>query len=434
MSPLSAPVLAGSTAALCFCSILLMPCALGGLGLINAGLGRSRNVAHSLLSTICITASAALTYFAVGFAWQGYLGRQSHIWVVHGKPWSWIGSERFLLRGLDFDSSSYSLAVMFGMFAVGLAAVIPLGAAAERWRLSASCVSTALFAGVTYPLFAHWVWGGGWLAQVGTNYRLGRGFVDSGGAGSIHSVGGLTALGIAWILGARHGKYQSNGMPVAMPAHNAPFVLLGCILAWVGFLGLDCAGSVLFLGTEASRGTLVVINVTLAAASAVLSGVCITRLRFGKADASLCANAWVAGLAASAGGCAVIRPAGAVVIGVVAGLLVMFSVEWLELRFKLDDPGGAISVHGLGGLWGVLAAGLFAQSSPMANGQDQWLAQVVGIAALLGFVLPAAYGLNWLLNKVIPQRVGLQAERQGLDLDELGTGAYPEFMIHNEEY
>jgi Amt family ammonium transporter len=374
-----------------------------------------------------------LTYFAIGFAWQGYLGSPSQVWMIHGKPWRWIGSEHFLMRGVDFDNPPYSLAVMFGMFAIALAAVIPLGAAAERWRLSASCASTALLAGLTYPLFAHWIWGGGWLAQLGINYQMGRGFIDSGGASSIHSVGGLTALSIAWILGPRHGKYQSNGTPVAMPAHNASLVLSGCILAWAGFLGLDCAGSVLFLGMEASRA-LVVVNATLAAAAAVLSGVYMTRVRFGKADASLCANAWVAGLVASAGGCAVVRPAGAVVTGVIAGVLVVFSVELLELHFRVDDPGGAISVHGVGGLWGVLAAGLFAQSSRISSSQEQWLAQLVGIATLLGFVLPAAYGLNWLLNKVIPQRAGLQAERQGLDLDELGTGGYPEFMIHNDEY
>jgi Amt family ammonium transporter len=353
--------------------------------------------------------------------------------MLHGKPWSWIGAEQFFMRGIEFDNSPYSLAVMFGMFAVGLAAVIPLGAAAERWRLAASCTSTVLLSGLIYPLFAHWSWGGGWLAQLGVNCQLGRGFIDSGGAGSIHSVGGLTALSIAWILGPRHGKYQSNGMPVAMPAHNGSFVLFGCILAWAGFIGLDCAGAILF-GTEANRGTLVVINATLAAAAAVLSGVYMTRVRFGKTDASLCANAWIAGLAASAGGCAVVRPAGAVITGAIAGVLVVLSVELLELRCKVDDPGGAISVHGVGGLWGVLAAGLFAQSSRTANGQDQWLAQLVGIATLLGFALPMAYGLNWLLNKAIPQRARLQAERQGLDLDELGTGAYPEFMIHNEEY
>jgi Amt family ammonium transporter len=434
VSALSAPVLSDAALAVCFCCILLIPCALGGLGLINAGLGRSRNVAHSMLGAISVTASAALTYFTIGYAWQGYLGRQSHVWLIRGKPWSWIGSERFLLRGIEFDNSPYALAVMFGMFAVCLAAMIPLGAATERWRLFASCASTAVLAGLTYPLFAHWTWGGGWLAQLGINYGLGRGFIDSGGAASIQSVGGLTALSISWILGPRHGKYQSNGIPVAMPAHNAPLVLFGCFLVWVGFLGLDCSGSILFVNTEATRGTLVVVNATLAATSAVLAGMFITHVRFGKTDASLCANAWVAGLAASAGGCAVVLPAGAVVIGIVAGALVVSSVEWLELHFKVDDPGGAISVHGLGGLWGVLAVGLFAQSPRPANGGDQWLAQVVGIATLLGFVLPVTYGLNWLLNKLIFQRVALQAERQGLDLYELGTGAYPDFMTHNEEY
>jgi Amt family ammonium transporter len=202
----------------------------------------------------------------------------------------------------------------------------------------------------------------------------------------------------------------------------------------VGYLALDCAGAILFNHVQAGRAIPIAINATLAGASALLAASGITQARFGKVDASLCANAWVAGLAGSAAGCAVIRPAGAVLVGLIGGALVVLSVEWLELHFKVDDPGGAISVHGLGGLWGILAVGLFAPDSGTHKDEDQWLAQVVGIATLVGFVLPVAYGSNWLLNKVLPQRVSPEGERQGLDLYELGTGAYPDFMTHNDEY
>ena len=153
----------------------------------------------------------------------------------------------------------------------------------------------------------------------------------------------------------------------------------------------------------------------------------ITRIRFGKPDASLCANGWVGGLVASSAACAVSGPGAAVVIGMIAGILVVFSVEWLELHLKLDDPGGTVSVHGLAGLWGVLAVGLFGQY------EHRWSAQLAGIAALIGFVFPLTYGLNWLLDRFRPQRVSPEGEQQGLDLYELGAGAYPDFMSSNED-
>jgi len=214
-----------------------------------------------------------------------------------------------------------------------------------------------------------------------------------------------------------------------LPGHNAVFVLLGCFLAWLGWLGLNGAGAILFTGVEASRAVLIAVNTTLAAGSAALSVAAITRARFGKTDASLCANGWVAGLVAVSAGCAVVRPAAGVIIGLIAGGLVVYSVEWLELRLGVDDPGGFVSVHAVAGLWGLLAAGLLAAVAPVL-----WLMQVVGIATLLGCILPLTYGLNWLLNRLSPQRVAVEGERQGLDLYELGAGAYPDFMTHNEDF
>jgi len=425
------------TAAVCAVCILLVPLAAAGLALINTGLGRSRNAAHAMMSSLCVLAVAAAAYFICGFSWQGFPGRAAYAIEAGGKMWNWIGADPLFLRGVDFGGSSASsgasLAALLGMFSAGLAVLIPLGSGAERWRLGSSCASAAILAGWTYPLFAHWVWGGGWLAELGVNFGLGRGFADVGGAGSIHAVGGLAALAIAWILRPRRGKFAQEGMPTAIPGHNAVFVLFGCLLALIGFLCLNTAGAILYVGVGVGRVPLVAINTMLSASSATLASALITRTRFGKPDASLSANGWVGGLVASSAVCAFVIPAAAVLIGLVAGALVTISVEWLELHLHIDDPGGAISVHGLAGIWGLLALGFF-DHLPGSSGSHQWLAQLAGVATLLGFVLPLTYALNWLLNRISPQRAGLDGERQGMDLHELGANAYPELVTHQEDF
>ena len=431
--PARALVVPGTAAILCLMLIFLVPFAAAGLALINTGLGRSRSAAHSMISSLCVVSVAALVYFVCGFAWQGFIGGAAHALTIGGKSWNWIAAEPFFLRHLALDGSPPSLAALLGMVSVGLAALIPLGGGADRWRLGAACASTALLAGWTYPLLAHWVWGGGWLSQLGANYGLGQGFMDTGGASTIQAVGGLTALAIAWILGARRGKYTSDGMPSAIPGHNSIFVLFGCALTLVGWLGLNSAGAILFNGAEPGAAALVAVNTTLSAAAAALMAAVVTRARFGKPDASLTANGWVGGLAASSAACLFVRPAAAAAIGLAAGILVVFSVEWLELRLSVDDPCGAISAHAVGGLWGILSAGFLARVPAGANPR-QWLAQLVGVATLIGFVLPLTYGLNWLLNRFYPQRVSAEGERQGMDLYELGAGAYPEFMTHSDEF
>jgi ammonium transporter, Amt family len=419
----------------CLFFIFLTPLAATGLALINTGLGRSHSAAHMMMASLSALAIAALVYFAFGFGWEGFLGGPAHSLTLSGKEWNWIAAEPFFFRKLSQDGSPAFLAALLQVFCVGLAAMIPLGSGADRWRLRASGISTALLAGWTYPLFAHWVWGGGWLAQLGVNCGLGHGFLDVGGAGTIHVVGGLTALSITWILGPRRGKYSADGMAPAIPGHNAVLILFGCLLALVGWLGLNSAGAILFVGGTTSGSGLIAMNTMLSAAAAALTAALITKIRFGKPDASLTANGWVAGLVASSAPCAFVVPAEAVVIGSIAGVVVTFSIEWLELKLEVDDPGGAISVHAIGGIWGLLAAGLFARFQGEAAGASgQWLAQVVGVATLLGFVLPLTYVLNWLCNRIYPYRVSLEGERQGLDLHELGAGAYPEFITHTEDF
>lgn len=430
--------------AIALASISLIPFALAGLALLNAGLMRSRNAAHVMMSSLCVIGVAAAAYLVCGFSWQGFIGGPGYALQLGGKPWDWIAAQPLFWRGLDWSGSPASLVAWMQMLSVALAAMIPLGAAAERWRLGAICASSALLAGFLYPIFAHWVWGGGWLAALGANYGIGNGFVDAGGSSTIQMTGGLTALVVVWLLGPRRGKYTNEGMPTAVPGHNAVFVLFGCLLLWVGWLGLNTASAILFSGVDPRRAPLIAVNTTLGAGAAALATVVVTRVRFGRPDASLSANGWVAGLAAGSGACAFVPPAAAIVIGLVAGILIPLAIENLELRLGMDDPGGAISVHAIGGLWGVIAVGMFARfparllnttevlANPAVSGQ--WIAQLIGVAALIGLVLPATYAVNWVLNRFVPHRIAAEGERQGLDLYELGAGAYPEFMTHTDEF
>jgi ammonium transporter, Amt family len=412
--------------ALCMVCIFLVPLAAAGLALVNAGFGRGRSAAHSLLSALCVFAVAVLVYLLVGFSIQGYAGGPARLLAFGGRSWNLLGSASLLMRGAVFNNPTLALVACLQLFSVGIAAIIPLGAGSDRWRLRASCASTALLAGITYPVFAHWVWGGGWLAQLGGLAACGTGAIDAGGAAVIHAVGGLTALSITWILGPRQGKYGDMGL--AIPGHNMPFVLFGCLLTLMGWTGLDSAAAMLFAGAPVASVPLIAVNNLAAASVALLAALVVTRLRYGKPDASIAANGFVIGLVAISAACSLVSPSIAAAIGLVAGLAVPFSVEWLD-RLGCDDPSGSISVHAMGGLWGVLAAGLFVHPRP-----GQWLAQVAMIAALLGFVLPLSYGLNWLLDRFYPQRIGKIGELQGLDMSELGAGAYPELAQASRDY
>ena len=419
----SAPAPSEAGTVLVLACLMLVPLAIAGIALINTGLGRSRSASHAMLTSLCAVSVAAAAYFVCGFAIQGFPGGPAHTIAAAGKQWNWIAAQPLFLRGLALDASPACLILWLQLLSVALAALIPLGAGLDRWRLGAASASTALLAGLVYPLFAHWVWGGGWLAQIG--------FVDAAGSAPVQAVGGLTALAMAWILGPRRGKYSSEGgLPAAIPGHNAVLVLFACFLVWTGWLGLNGAGAMLFGGAPVGALVRVGLNTTLSAAMAGLAAAAITRVRFGRPDASLCANGWIGGLVASSAGCLFFDPAVAALAGLVAGALVVFTVEWLDIYGEIDDPTGSISVHAIGGIWGVLALGFFAP----AGSAVEPLAQIAGVATLLGFVLPFAYSLNWLLNRLSPQRVAPEGERQGLDLHELGAGAYPEFVIHREDF
>jgi len=431
MTPLApapvAPVLTETLFALTLALLFLAPLAIAGIALINTGLGRSRSAAQSLLGNLAILAVTAIVFVLIGAAFVGAPGAAGHCFQLAGKPWNWLGAGPLFLGGLGSAAPQAQLALLFEFLAVALAAMIPWGSGADRFRVTAGCATTAVLAAFVFPLLAHWIWGGGWLAQLGVNFGLGAGFLDGGGAATVHLLGGLSALAVIWIAGPRRGKFPREGLSTALPGHNAVYVLFGCLLALVGWLAWNVAGAVLFLHAPLAALPVTAVNTLLSASGAVTATFAVTRIRFGKPDASLCANGWLAGLVASSACAGLVTPVQALFVGVVAGIVTPLMVELLELALSIDDPSGAVTVHAVGGLWGLLAAGIFA---PLPG---QLVAQLVGIATLLGLVLPGVYLLFWLLNRFVPFRVDPDGERIGMDLHELGGGAYPDFVIHRDE-
>jgi Amt family ammonium transporter len=421
---------------LCLVCVMLMPLAAAGLGLIHQGLGRSRSAAHAMLATLCAVGISAIVFVLIGSSLAGVAGGAVHSFVAGRTHWDWLGAAPVFPSGLGLDTSdsgfSRALTLCLEMFAAGLAAMIPLSGGTDRWRLAPICIASAGLAGFAFPLFAHWVWGGGWLAQLGANFGV-PGFVDVGGAGVIQVVGGLMAVSVAWILGPRKGKFAADGMPAAIPGHNIVEVLFGCLLALVGWIGLDSAAAILFSGAGPQQVVWVVINAVLSASGGFLAALIITRTRYRKPDASLSANGWIAGLVAGSASCALVTPIVAIDIGVIAGVLSTYMIEVAELRLQVDDPGGAVSVHAGAGLWGLIAVGLFGHFQEGTRA-GHVLAQMVGIAALLGFMLPVIYVGNLLLNHFVRYRVDNDGDWQGMDIRELGAGAYPEFVVHADEF
>ena len=393
----TAPVLSEATFVLCLALLLLAPLAIAGVALINTGLGRCRSAAQGLLGNLAIVAVTAIVFALVGATLTGNLpGGAGHVLYLASKPWNWLGSDPFLLGGLGAAPPHSQLAILFEFLAVAMAALIPWGSGADRLRLTAGCAIAAVLAGVAFPFLAHWVWAGGWLAQLGVNFSLGAGFLDPGGAATVHVLGGLSALGVVWIAGARNGKFPKEGLSTALPGHNAVYVLFGCLLALVGWLAWNVAGAVLWLHAPLAALPVTAVNTLLSAAGSLAATFAVTRIRFGKPDASLCANGWLAGLVASSASAGLVTAGESLFVGMVAGIITPLLVELLELALSIDDPSGAITVHAVGGLWGLLATGIFASQ------QGQLVAQLVGIATLLGLVLPLAYLLSGCSTASLP--------------------------------
>lgn len=416
-------------AVLCIILIAMLPLTLAGLALLNTGLGRSRSAAQSLLGALVAVSVAGVVFCVLGFSFAGFQGMTSYSVMLGSARLDWIGATGLFFSGLHWDGSLPGYAAAFELFAVGMAAMIPWGAGADRWRLRAVGLASALIGGVLFPLCAHWIWGGGWLSSLGADFQIGSGFLDPGGAATVQAFGGLTALVVVWLIGPRSAKFAGSAVPRAIPGHHIIYVLFGCMLLLPGWLAFNLLGATIFAGTTPPMLLPVAMNTLFCAAMALLAAMFITRIRFGKPDASLCANGWVAGLVTSSAVAAYATPAEAMIAGALIGGALPWLVELLEVYGRIDDPSGAIVVHGVAGLWGLFALG-FVGSFP----SGQMLAQLIGIGTLLGVMLPMIYGCFWLLNKIFPFRTTPEGEQLGMDLHELGAGAYPEFVIYGDDF
>jgi Amt family ammonium transporter len=331
---------------------------------------------------------------------------------------------------------------LFQMVFMDTTATIPTGSMAERWSFKSFVIYALLVGAVIYPLYANWVWGGGWLSKLGSNFGLGHGHVDFAGSSVVHLTGGVLALVGAKMLGPRLGKFSKDGTPNAIPGHHIPMAVVGCFILAFGWFGFNTGSSL--SGTDLRIGVIAV-NTMLAGAAASFSAMLYMWLRYGKPDISMAANGLLAGLVAITAPCAFVTAPAAVLIGLIAGLLLCWGVFFVERTLKIDDPVGAVSVHGVNGAWGVFALGLFADGTygDALNGVEgsvtglfygdasQLAAQCIGILTNIIYVGLIAYVVFKLMDVAIGLRVDPEQEAEGLDQYEVAVIAYPDFNIRS---
>jgi Amt family ammonium transporter len=334
-----------------------------------------------------------------------------------------------------FFTPAVAATFFFQMVFMDTTCTIPTGALAERWRFASFILFSFVISTVIYPVYGNWVWGGGWLSTLGKNFGLGHGHVDFAGSSVVHLTGGVLALVAAKLLGPRHGKYGPNGEVNAVPGHNVPMVVCGTFVLAFGWFGFN-AGSTL-AGTD-TRLAVVAVNTMLASASGAFAACLFTWSRFGKPDVTMMCNGMLAGLVAITAPCAFVSSLSALMIGAIAGILVVAAALFVEHRLKIDDPVGAISVHGVNGAWGILALGLFADGTygDGLNGVagpvrglffgdgGQFVAEVVGIVANLAYVGIMGTLTFFAIGALVGNRASLEDEIGGLDLAEMGMEGY----------
>jgi ammonium transporter, Amt family len=422
-----------------------------GFALVETGFTRAKNVAHTMGMNFMVYAIGMLGYWICGYALQmggvgavaalGGTPALNHEFTVtlFGKTFGLFGMKGFFLSGDSYDVGVFTL-FLFQMVFMDTAATIPTGAMAERWKFSAFVVFGFFMAMVAYPLFANWVWGGGWLAQLGVNFGLGHGHVDFAGSSVVHMVGGMAALAGAIVIGPRIGKYTKDGEAVAIPGHHIPMAILGTFILAFGWFGFN-PGSTLAGGDL--RIAVVAVNTMLAGAAGALSAMIYVWRRYGKPDPSMMANGMLAGLVAITAPCAFVTSVSAVIIGLIAGVLVVMAAVFIERTLKIDDPVGAVAVHGVNGAWGVISLGLFADGvyGDGWNGVPgtvrglfygdarQFAAQCIGTITCAVFVFVLFYAFFKLVEVTMGNRVSAEAELEGLDVPEMGVLGYPDFVL-----
>ena len=422
-----------------------------GFACLETGFTRAKNAAHTMAMNLMVFVFGVLGYWVMGYALQmggvgagtlsGGTGLLNGEFTLHlfGKDFGFFGTNGFFLSGVTYDAAIITL-FLFQVVFMDTAATIPTGAMAERWTFKSFVIFGFFISMITYPLYANWVWGGGWLSQLGKNFGLGHGVLDFAGSSVVHMVGGVSALAGAIALGPRIGKYNSDGTPNAIPGHHIPMAVIGCLILFFGWFGFN-PGSTL-AGTDLRIGVIAV-NTMLASVAGSFSAMIYMWIFYGKPDLSMSANGLIAGLVAITAPCAFVNTVGAVIIGLVAGILCCMSIFFIERKLKVDDPVGAISVHGTCGAWGLIGLGLFADGTYgdglnnvpgtvkglFYGDASQFAAEICGVVVNFVFVFVLMFIFFKILDKIIPLRVSEEVELEGLDHNEVNVTAYPDFSI-----
>lgn len=427
-----------------------------GFAFVETGLCRAKNANHTMMMNFMVYSFGLFAYWVCGFAIQmggagpianlggAYPLNAEHTISLFGKTWGVFGTNGFFLSGAHYDVA-IMVVFLFQMVFMDTALTIVTGTAAERWKFAAFALASVFMGAILYPLFANWAWGAGWLSQLGVNFGLGHGYADFAGSGVVHSVGGLSALALAILIGPRLGKYNRDGSPNAIPGHDIVIVLAGCFILAFGWFGFNPGSTLAASGNGALRMGSVAVNTMLAGCTGSFGAMFYMWARYGKPDASMTGNGLLAGLVAITAPCGFVNPLSSAIIGLIGGVLVCLSVEFFDRVARIDDPVGAISVHCVNGLWGVIAVGLFADGRSNYGGSwngvpgavtglfygdpGQLVAQLIGVATLVGFVFSFYFVVSVVIDVLVGQRVPAADELAGLDIPEMGALGYPEFVL-----
>lgn len=377
-----------------------------GFTLVEVGFARAKNSGNIIMKNLMDLAIGSLAFWLIGYT------------IMYGDSiGSFIGKPD-LFYNVREDMHNLFFQTVF----CATAATIVSGAIAERTKFSTYLIFSLLMTAVIYPISGHWVWqGDGWLS--------GLGFIDFAGSTVVHSVGGWAALVAASLVGPRIGKYTKDGKSNAIPGHNMLYGALGVFILWLGWFGFNPGSELAISGESAYNVAGIVITTNLAGAAGAVVSLLITWVRYGKADLSMTLNGALAGLVGITAGCAAVSPMGAFIIGIIAGVTVVFSIEFVDKVLKVDDPVGAISVHGVVGAVGTLCVGLFATDGGLfyGGGFHQLGVQAIGVLAIGAWAAAASFVVLFTLKKTIGLRVSEKEEIDGLDLHEHGIDSYPEF-------
>jgi len=428
-----------------------------GFALLTCGLVRKKNAAHLMMLNFAAYVFAFLAYYAVGFAFQfGAVAVNAAPTNLGGTPtlnqfligsgqWGFLGGKSFFLSGAGYDAGSNAL-TLFEVVFMETAGYIIVGAICERITFWSFVLCELFLGAILYPMFGCWVWGGGWLSQLGATMNFGHGYVDFAGSTVVHAVGGFCAMALAVILGPRLGKYGPDGKPNPFPAHNIAFVVIGTFILLFGWMGFNPGST---LGSTDLRISVIAVNTNLAAVAASATAMILWYFVFGKPDISMACNGMLAGLVAITAPCAFVGSNSAVIIGILAGILVCLGVLFNERMLKVDDPCGAISVHGYCGWLGAVCVGIFADGTYGAgwNGVGattylgkaglgvtgllygdvrQFLLQLAGATLCVVYAFGLTYVVFSIVNSIRSMRVAREVELEGLDVPEFGMLAYPE--------